>query len=303
MNYQYNIQHAIMLKTQSDTMLKKLLLFTSLFYVSHATDWVEGLNNTSTTFNHYTRITDDPVNGLILDHLGIDAMIAAWGFKNWHWGKEGFHFRTEDWFEQDSDTGGSDKTGHFYMTYLLSRVLSSRMESRGWELQKATLAGSLSAMLAMTVLEVGDGTSAYGFSKEDLLADGLGALSAYLIRSNPKVDEFLDIRLEYLPSSGYLENTDTATDYSGMKHLIAFKLSGFEEIKSTPLRYVEFQVGYYARGYRSYDKGIAKSQQVYVGIGINLSQLANESGINVLKNLFEFYQPGGTYVEGKLWER
>ena len=33
------------------------------------------------------------------------------------------------------------------------------------------------------------------------------------------------------------------------------------------------------------------------------SALADESGINVLKNLFEFYQPGGTYVETNVWER
>ena len=105
-------------------MLKKLFILSFLFYFSHAADWIAGLNDTTTRLNNYTLMTDDPVKGLVLDHLGADAMIAAWGFKNWHWGTEGFHFRTEDWFEQDSDTGGSDKTGHFYMTYLLSRVLS-----------------------------------------------------------------------------------------------------------------------------------------------------------------------------------
>ena len=158
-------------------------------------------------------------------------------------------------------------------------------------------------MLAMTVLEIGDGTSPYGFSKEDLLADGIGALTAYLIRSNPEVDKFLDVRLEYLPSSGYLDNTDTATDYSGMKHLVAFKFAGFEDLKDTPLGYLEVQVGYYARGYRAYDIDIAKSQQVYIGFGLDLTRLADMTGINVLQNLFEFYQPGYTYVETNLWER
>lgn len=113
----------------------------------------------------------------------------------------------------------------------------------------------------------------------------------------------MDIRLEYMPTSGYFDNPDTATDYSGMKHLVAFKLSGFDELKETPFEFIEFQLGYYARGYRAYDVDIAKSQQVYFGIGFNLSKFADMSGINVLKNLFEFYQPGNTYVESKIWHR
>lgn len=284
-------------------MLKKLFIFSFLFYFSYASEWVNDFNKVTTKINDYSLITDDPTKGLIVDHLAADTMIALWGFQNWHWGDRSFHFKSEDWFEQNSATGGSDKTGHFYMTYLLSRVLSSRMEDRGWSLEEASLAGSLSGMLAMTLLEVGDGTSAYGFSTEDLLADGLGALSAYFIRSNPKVDEFIDIRLEYLPTSSYLSNGDSATDYSGMKHLAAFKLAGFDTLKEGLLRFVEFQVGYYARGYRSFDVDIAKSQQVYVGVGINLTELANESGINILKNLFQFYQPGHTYIETNLWQR
>lgn len=282
---------------------KLLFICTFIFTASLHADWVETLNQKTSDFSDASLITKDPTKGLILDHLAADAVITAWGFKNWKWGKRGFHFKSEGWFGKDSATGGSDKTGHCYMTYLLSRMLSARMEDRGLNLKDASLAGSLSGMLAMTLLEVGDGTSNYGFSKEDLLSDGLGALSAYLIRSNPKVDDFLDIRLEYMPTSGYFDNPDTTTDYSGMKHLVAFKLSGFESLKHTPLRFVEIQAGYYARGYRSYDVNIAKSQQVYVGIGLNLNALANMSGINVLKNLFEFYQPGGTYVESKVWHR
>lgn len=274
-----------------------------IFYISHAVEWVDDLNSMTKKTNKNTLITNDPTKGLILDHLSTDVLIGIWGYNNWNWGARSFHVKSEDWFEEDSATGGSDKTGHFYMTYLLSRILSSRMEDRGWSLEEASLAGSLSGMLAMTFLEIGDGTSSYGFSTEDLLADGLGALSAYFIRSNPKVDEFIDIRLEYLPSSGYLDNADTATDYSGMKHLVAFKLAGFDDIKETPLQYIEFQVGYYSRGYRTYDVDVAKSQQIYVGVGLNLAQLANKSGINILKNLFEFYQPGYTYLETNAWER
>ena len=83
---------------------------------------------------------------------------------------------------------------------------------------------------------------------------------------------------------------------------MAFKLLGFDTLKQTPLSLVEFQVGYYSRGYRSYDT-VEESQHVYVGIGISLADLARRSEINILKNTFEFYQPGHTYVETDLWSR
>jgi hypothetical protein len=269
--------------------------------------WRDNINHFTEQTNNTLLFTEDTKTGLIVDNLIADVAIASWGFKNWSWGTRSFHFKREDWFEKDSKTGGSDKTGHFYMTYLLSRVLSSRLQDRGMSLEEASFWGSCSALLSMTLLEVGDGTSAYGFSKEDLLADSLGAFSAYLIRSNPKLDEFLDIRLEYFPTSGYLKNRDTATDYSGMKHLIAFEFSGFDEVKSnpnlTPLKYTELQLGFYSRGYRGYDKNVKKSQQLYFGVGFNLKEVAKKTGIHALENLFEFYQPGGTYIESKIWKR
>jgi len=275
----------------------------ALFSAAGASDCVENFNEDADALNRRLLFTEEPKKGLVIDTLASSASIAAWGFKSWDWGSESSHFSNEDWFDYDSDTGGSDKTGHFYMTYLISRMISSRMEDRSWDLKEASLAGSLSGMLAMTLLEIGDGTSEYGFSKQDLIADGLGALTAYAIRTNPEVDKVLDVRMEYWPSSGYQDNADTATDYSGMKHLVAFKLSGFDRLKKSPWRFVEFQAGFYARGYRSYDDEDDKSQQVYVGVGLSLAALADESGINVLKNLFEFYQPGGTYVETNVWER
>ena len=148
-------------------------------------EWATNINSSTQKISDYTLITKDPVTGLVMDHLLVDAMIAVWGFKYWNWGEESLHVEEEDWFDEDSDTGGSDKTGHFYMTYLLSRVMASRMEDRGYSLEKSSLAGALSGMFAMTLLEVGDGTSPYGFSYEDLLADALGAGMAYFIRSNP----------------------------------------------------------------------------------------------------------------------
>jgi hypothetical protein len=282
-------------------MLKFLVLFSLLYNVVYA-DLVTTLNEQTEKINDFTLITKDPEVGLIMDNVLVDTMIALWGKSYWKWGTQSEHIHHEEWFQQDSQTGGSDKTGHFYMTYLLSRVLSSRMQDRGYSLETASLTGSLSGLLAMTLLEVGDGTSEYGFSTEDLISDTLGAMFSYLIRSNPKVDDFIDIRLEYMPTASYVSGGDNTTDYSGMRHLVAFKLSGFDKLKNSYFSLVEFQAGFYSRGYRSFDT-IAKSQHVYVGIGISLSDLARRTNINALKNLFEFYQPGGTYIDTDAWSR
>jgi len=282
-------------------LLMAIILFftyTSLF----ANDFTENINDTTNNINKALLITDDPTYGAITDTALVSAGIAAWGFSQWNWGTKSFHFHDEGWFEEESKTGGSDKTGHLYMTYLLSRVLSSRYQDRGMSLEESSFWGSLSSLTAMTLLEIGDGTSPYGFSKEDLIADAVGSFLAYVIRVNPKVDEFIDIRFEYWPSNSSEGRNDFTTDYSNMRHLVAFKLSGFDSLKDTPFSFIELQAGYYSRGYRSYDT-VEESQHFYMGVGISLSNLADRSGINVLKNIFEFYQPGHTYVETDLWSR
>lgn len=285
--------------------MKTLFTITLLLFVDltlFAEGFVASINTGTKKASEAILISKDPLAGAIIDTSLVSAGIAVWGFTQWNWGTESFHVHDEGWFEQDSKTGGSDKTGHFYMTYLLSRLMASRMQDRGLSLQESSLVGSLTGLTAMTLFEIGDGTSPYGFSKEDFIADSVGALFAYFIRAYPKVDEFVDVRFEYWPSNSSEGRTDFTTDYSSMRHLIAVKALGFDALKRTPLSLVEFQVGYYTRGYRSYDT-VEESQHLYVGIGISLADLARRSEIHVLENIFEFYQPGHTYVETDVWSR
>ena len=274
------------------------LFLTQLF----SEDFVENFNYDTKMLNDVLLFTDNPQKGLLLDTSLVITGIAAWGFTQWNWGTESFHISSEGWFEKESKTGGSDKTGHLYMTYLLSRVFASRMEDRGYTLEESSFWGAVSGLTARTLLELGDATSPYGFSKEDWIADAVGAGLAYWIRANPRVDDFLDVRIEYWPKNNSEGRSDLTTDYSNMRHLIAFQLSGFEAIQDTPLRFIEVQAGFYSRGYRSYDT-MSESQHAYVGIGISLSALSRESNVNVLENIFEFYQPGHTYIETDIWSR
>ena len=218
--------------------MKKLSAFIfvlSLPLLSHAEGFVETINIGSDKAAKFTLISEDPLVGGVVDTALVSTGIAIWGFSQWNWGTEKFHFQSEGWFESESKTGGSDKTGHFYMTYLLSRIVASRMQDRGLSQEWSSFWGSVSGLTSMTLLEIGDGTSPYGFSKEDFIADSVGAALAFLIRAYPKVDEFVDVRFEYWPSGSSEGRTDFTTDYSSMRHLIALKLLGFDTLKRTPL--------------------------------------------------------------------
>jgi hypothetical protein len=284
-------------------MKRFLICFLALFVTfAKSEEVVDIINQSTSELNRSLLVIEEERGGAVFDMLLVSAGITAWGFSEWGWGRESFHFKNEGWFEKNSKTGGSDKTGHFYMTYLLSRVMAARMQERGLSLEESSLYGAFLGMGAMTLLEVGDATSAYGFSKEDLVADGLGALLAYVVRAYPRVDDFIDIRFEYFPKHKSEDKTDLTTDYSNMRHLIALKPSGFEFIRDTPLEFVELQVGYYSRGFRSYDT-MNEKQHLYLGVGISLADIARKTGVNVLQNTFEFYQPGGTYLDADLWTR
>jgi len=59
-----------------------------------------------------------------LANLAIGAGILGWGFSQWGHGDEDFYVDSEGWFERESRNGGSDKLGHFYTNYLITRLLS-----------------------------------------------------------------------------------------------------------------------------------------------------------------------------------
>ena len=77
--------------------------------------------------------------------LGV-ATITAWGVHFWHWGEHAFHFEREYGFTQRSSTGGADKTGHFYTSYIIADFLNWRLRKLGWPKRRAAIVGSSVAM-------------------------------------------------------------------------------------------------------------------------------------------------------------
>jgi hypothetical protein len=161
--------------------------------------------------------------------------------------------------------------------------------------EESMVYGPLSAWLVQGLMEVGDSFSdTQGFSYEDMVMNTAGALFYYLRERYPAVKKRVDLRLEYLPDFG--NGGDIFTQYNSMKYLLAFKFSGFESLNKGWLKYGEIHLGYYTRGYQSHDDYRKKERVVYLGIGLNLSEIFKSAGWEKTGKIFNYYQAPYTYV-------
>lgn len=199
--------------------------------------------------------------------------ITAYGIAKWDYGQRKFHFASEGWFEKDSSEGGADKLGHFYTTYALSHLFAWRYHAWGYTEAEANLYGTLSSLGFQTFMEFGDGFSSFGASPQDMVANLAGAGLGYLLGAKPELARKISVRMEYVPD--FSGSFDVLTDYGNQKYLIAIKADGFDFISNPFLKYLEFQVGYYSRGYEEFDPRFedTRSRTLFYGIGINVSKL------------------------------
>jgi hypothetical protein len=272
-------------------MLKKILLFLSLIIYTPpigATDTKDSTTNLSKG------------QKLAITNIAIASGVIGWGFSQWGYGEENWHTDDEGWFDKTTSNGGSDKLGHFYTNYLLTRTMSPIYESWGYTPKESALYGSLtSIMLSGLLIEIGDGYSEHGFAPNDFIADALGAFGGYLLYLNPSLAKKIDFRFEYNPfiDTGFKNQTDFTTDYERMKHLIAIKGEGFELFEDTPMEYLELHFGYYSRNFNHDSLPIdGRERNIYVGLGVNLSKLFRPY-VGNYSTLFNYVQIPVTYVE------
>lgn len=246
----------------------------------------------------------DHSGSILWDIAAVYGLTTAIGLGNWDWGTNSFHFESEGWFGDDTRYGGMDKLGHAYSGYLLTEYFTQRIAHTSEANTSAVISGAILGMGVQTYIEVFDGFSGgHGFSYEDLIMDGVGVGFSMLRSTVPGLAEKLDFRMEYLPS-GHIDGYSPATDYSGQKYLLALKLSGFEEFRDTPLRFVELQVGYFTRGFsdEERDAGEDRRREPYAAIGINLNELIGASPANgttaglAASRATEYIQMPYTYV-------
>lgn len=221
--------------------------------------------------------------------------IITWGVINWDYFQESPQSSNEGWFARETDEGGADKLGHLYTTYALSHLYAAVYRDWGYSAERAITLGTFSALGTMTIMELGDSFSEYGFSHEDMLMNCVGAAGGYWFGTHPEWQKRLDLRLEYAPSLNNFE-TDVITDYEHHKYLLAVKAQGFDALRDTPLSYLELHLGYYARGYNDYHSNLGdddRQRTVYVGLGLNVGKLIE----NVWETrIFDYLQLPYTYL-------
>ena len=224
-------------------------------------------------------------------NVGMMAFITAWGVAKWDYFEESPNAQAEGWFGENTKEGGADKTGHLWSAYAFADGLRSIFRGWGYEAEDAAFTAALSSFAIMGYMELGDSFSNYGFSYEDMVMNTLGSASSYLLWKYPSLDSKIDLRWEYVPD---FKNADIFTDYENTKYLIALKLEGFEKLHDTPLGYLEFHLGYFARGYA--DANAVRERNLYLGVGVNVGRVLSDLGCGRFCNLFDYYQPPYTYL-------
>ena len=188
---------------------------------------------------------------------------------------QSFRFKSEGFFGKDTSNIGVDKLAHAWNTYMLSGILYERMARKTGGGPKSAMTAAILGLGLQTYGEIYDGFhEGGGFSWEDMAFNTLGAGFEVARNSVPGLAEKVDFRLMIVP------NEDIVT-FRGRRHfeqqwfLLALKPSGFERFRSSPLRFVEFHVGYHAKDFDNDARaaGLTPKRKPFVGIGLNVAEL------------------------------
>ena len=243
---------------------------------------------------------------------GLTGGILYLGLKEWNWGSSSFRFNNEGWFGMDTGSGGADKLGHLYSTYLMDEFLTDRLYQKTGNLQDAARKGAIFSGGLMLLVEGFDGVSSdHGFSYEDLIMNTTGIGISYLKNTVPELRNKLDLRVEYHRSQA--DKGHFITDYTGYNYSAVLKLGGFKQLKTTPLKYFELQLGYHTEGFKKADRPYFKQKKarLYTGIGLDLSEVlfkplkkqTESEWLDQVDTFFRYYQAPGIYTTTSLQTR
>lgn len=229
---------------------------------------------------------------LIYVNVGMASFITLWGVVNWDYFQDSPTAGSEGWFGRDTKSGGADKLGHAYTSYIMTHAFTSTYQSWGYDDETASIYGSLSSFGLQALMEVGDSFSKFGFSYEDLIANAVGTGTGYLMWRYPEISDKIDFRIEYTPA---FDTADFITDYEHYKFILALKLNGFELFHNGPLSYLELHMGYFTRGYADQNPD-NNERNLYFGIGINLSKFFSQRGHKKISTFLNYYQTPYSYL-------
>ena len=217
-------------------------------------------------------------------------------------------FQTEGWFGRDTNNVGIDKLSHAYSAYVISELLHARLRRKtgdapGIEWTSAALASG--AMLWSEFFDSIEPDS--GWSWEDVTFNTLGAGFSVLRNAVPGLDRKLDFRLMIVPN----ENIYTLSGkehFRQQRHFFALKPAGFKALERTPLRFVEFHLGYRGDDFLNEDRaaGLTPKRHIFVGLGLNLREIffknpRTRAG-RAVGDVLDYFQPPYTAIQHDITE-
>ena len=186
-----------------------------------------------------------------------------------------FHFKDEGWFEKDTRNVGVDKLAHAFGTYLLTEYLHDKIHRRSEASQGDALTAAALASSLVLIGEFADGFEPdSGWSMNDVAMNIAGAGFSVLRNTVPGFREKLAFKIEVVPND-QIYSFEGRPHFEQQRYMISLKGAGFEELHSTPLRYLDLQAGYYASNFQKEDReaGIVPTRHFFVGIGLNVGEL------------------------------
>lgn len=293
-----------------------ILIFMSTFSFSQTGNHISSMTDINPNILSYEKneklTAFEAVDKIKWELAAVAAGTIYLGAKSWNWGSSNsFKLNDEGWFGTDTGSAGADKLGHMYSSYLMNEFFTKRLMNKTDDTMQAAMYGALFSGTIMLMVEVFDGYSVdHGFSYEDLILNFTGIGISYLKNTVPGLDEKLDLRIEYDPTEEHRKHP--ITDYSGYNYSVVLKLGGFEDIKETPLKYFELQLGYHAEGFKKNEQYYfpEKKTELYVGIGIDLTEVlfnplkkySKSPLIDYGDTFFRYYQ-APVYISTPMHER
>lgn len=186
-----------------------------------------------------------------------------------------FHVHSEGWFGKSTADIGVDKLAHAYSAYVLSELYYARLKHKtdnapGIQFTAAAIGSGIT--LYTELYDSIEPTS--GWSWEDVTFNTLGAGFSVLRNSVPGLDKKLDYRLMIVPNSDIMTH-EGKRHFEQQRFFLALKLSGFKRFQTSPLRFLELHLGYYAKDFTNEERmaGVRAKKRVFVGFAVNLREL------------------------------
>jgi hypothetical protein len=194
----------------------------------------------------------------------------------------GFRVRVEGFFGAHTYAGGADKVAHFVDYTIAWRLMDTAYRGIGYTDSQSRWLAVGTSFAAGLATEIGDGTTMFGFSFEDLLMDALGAATAMGLSRSGWDDTFGFRYGSGVPQESNCCATDTyGRNYSGEIYAADFKIAGIGRrlrFDPGPARFLLVSGTYGTNGYRN---AAPEQRQRLVGIevGIHFSEILRGLGV------------------------